>query len=262
MSTTEISLMAHLMRRAGMGATRDELEALVTQGYEAVVDDLVHPERFSRGGPDIVHPYLHGPLPEEPSPDDKRGPAAALLSRHRRARGIVPRKVDLPHGQLEATAEGKDGPLLAPGLRVRGFEVGTSEDEPAPAGDVPARRHGRLPHGPAGTVSRPFDAVLARQQRETTRTSRTRITGESCSSCFSMGVGNYTEEDVKSSAYAFTGWSFVQPAHGAVPYGKWATRFDFREADHDYGEKTFLGVTGALDGTGRDRHGRRPARDG
>ena len=66
---------------------------------------------------------------------------------------------------------------------------------------------------------------------------------------FSMGVGNYTEEDVKSSAYAFTGWSFVQPAHGSVPYGKWATRFDFREADHDYSEKTFLGVTGTLDGT-------------
>ena len=66
---------------------------------------------------------------------------------------------------------------------------------------------------------------------------------------FSMGVGNYTEEDVKNSAYAFTGWSFVQPAHGAVPYGKWATRFEFRKEDHDFGEKTFLGVSGALDGT-------------
>ena len=68
MSTTEISLMAHLMRRAGMGATRDELEALVEKGYEAVVDDLVHPERFSQGGPDIVHPYLHGPLPRRAVP--------------------------------------------------------------------------------------------------------------------------------------------------------------------------------------------------
>ena len=80
MSTTEISLMAHLMRRAGMGATRDELEALVEKGYEAVVDDLVHPERFSEGGPDIIHPYLHGPLPEEPFPTITRTCCCATIA--------------------------------------------------------------------------------------------------------------------------------------------------------------------------------------
>ena len=33
----DIALMAHLMRRAGFGATRDELEARVAKGYEATV---------------------------------------------------------------------------------------------------------------------------------------------------------------------------------------------------------------------------------
>ena len=38
------ALMAHLMRRAGFGATREELEARVAKGYEATVEELLHPE--------------------------------------------------------------------------------------------------------------------------------------------------------------------------------------------------------------------------
>ena len=40
----DIALMAHLMRRAGFGATRDELEARVAKGYDATVEELLHPE--------------------------------------------------------------------------------------------------------------------------------------------------------------------------------------------------------------------------
>ena len=40
----DIALMAHLMRRAGFGASRDELEARVAKGYDATVEELLHPE--------------------------------------------------------------------------------------------------------------------------------------------------------------------------------------------------------------------------
>ena len=40
----DIALMAHLMRRAGFGAGRDELEERVKKGYEATVEELLHPE--------------------------------------------------------------------------------------------------------------------------------------------------------------------------------------------------------------------------
>jgi hypothetical protein len=40
----DIALMSHLMRRAGFGAGRDELEARVAKGYEATVEELLHPE--------------------------------------------------------------------------------------------------------------------------------------------------------------------------------------------------------------------------
>jgi uncharacterized protein (DUF1800 family) len=66
---------------------------------------------------------------------------------------------------------------------------------------------------------------------------------------FSMGIGNYTEDDVKSSAQAFTGWTFKNPIPTAKPYGRFKWQFEFRPDLHDYGEKTFLGETGHFDGT-------------
>ena len=36
-----IELMAHLMRRAGFGATRDELDPCSSKGYEATVERLL-----------------------------------------------------------------------------------------------------------------------------------------------------------------------------------------------------------------------------
>ncbi len=53
---------------------------------------------------------------------------------------------------------------------------------------------------------------------------------------FTLGIGNYTEVDVKEGARAFTGW-----AHDG-------DRFVFRKNDHDDGEKRFLGRRGKFDG--------------
>ena len=44
MADAEIALMAHLMRRAGFGATRDEMEAYVAKVYKDTVEELLHPE--------------------------------------------------------------------------------------------------------------------------------------------------------------------------------------------------------------------------
>jgi uncharacterized protein (DUF1800 family) len=53
---------------------------------------------------------------------------------------------------------------------------------------------------------------------------------------FSMGVGNYTERDVREAARAFTGWTND------------ALEFRFDADQHDFGEKTFLGQTGPFNG--------------
>ena len=55
---TDINLAAHLMRRAGFGASRDELEALSRQSYRDIVDDLLNPERFPEVDDFIVRRYF------------------------------------------------------------------------------------------------------------------------------------------------------------------------------------------------------------
>ena len=54
---------------------------------------------------------------------------------------------------------------------------------------------------------------------------------------FTMGRGNYTENDVKEAARAFTGWGFNLQGE-----------FMFRRNQHDDGSKTVLGKTGNFDG--------------
>jgi uncharacterized protein (DUF1800 family) len=64
---------------------------------------------------------------------------------------------------------------------------------------------------------------------------------------FSLGVGNYTEEDIKNAARAFTGWTFTQ-CIPLYPFGTYLSEFEFRQDDHDFGEKIFLGEVGNFDG--------------
>jgi uncharacterized protein (DUF1800 family) len=54
---------------------------------------------------------------------------------------------------------------------------------------------------------------------------------------FTIGIGNYTEQDIKESARAFTGWSFNKNGE-----------FFLKKKKHDFGEKTFMGKTGDFDG--------------
>lgn len=66
---------------------------------------------------------------------------------------------------------------------------------------------------------------------------------------FSMGIGNYTEDDVKYCACAFTGWTFKDAIPGVKPYGRFRWKFAFHPDRHDDGEKEFLGERSHFDGT-------------
>ena len=54
---------------------------------------------------------------------------------------------------------------------------------------------------------------------------------------FTLGRGNYTENDIKEGARAFTGWGFDKTG-----------QFTFRQNAHDTGDKTFFGKTGNFNG--------------
>ena len=40
---TDLDLVAHLLRRAGFGADRDEIERYADKSYDEIVDDLLAP---------------------------------------------------------------------------------------------------------------------------------------------------------------------------------------------------------------------------
>ena len=54
---SEMALFAHLMRRAGFSATRDELVSYVEQGYEATVEELLSPGDPGNMPDDIIRRY-------------------------------------------------------------------------------------------------------------------------------------------------------------------------------------------------------------
>lgn len=55
---------------------------------------------------------------------------------------------------------------------------------------------------------------------------------------FTIGRGNYSEQDIKEAARAFTGWS-----------SNLKGEFIFNKRQHDFGQKTFFGKKGKWDGT-------------
>jgi uncharacterized protein (DUF1800 family) len=54
---------------------------------------------------------------------------------------------------------------------------------------------------------------------------------------FTIGIGNYTENDIKEAAKAFTGWNYDEEGF-----------FELREKQHDDGPKTFMGATQNFEG--------------
>lgn len=54
---------------------------------------------------------------------------------------------------------------------------------------------------------------------------------------FTLGEGNYTEQDIKEGARAFTGWKTTLKV-----------KYKFAKKQHDYGSKTFMGQEGNFNG--------------
>jgi uncharacterized protein (DUF1800 family) len=55
---------------------------------------------------------------------------------------------------------------------------------------------------------------------------------------FTLGIGQYSEADIKEAARSFTGWNF----------DRFSDKFRFIQRQHDAGSKTVLGTTGRLKG--------------
>jgi uncharacterized protein (DUF1800 family) len=210
------TLTTHLLRRAGFGATEEEIQRYSAMGFEAAVDTLLHPERVS----DNVDDRLQEQGIDISVPG---GIQIAWLFRMLHTQRPLQEKMTLFwHGHF-ATAIGKvRDPLVMQWQNdtFRSYALGNFRGLAQAMARDPAML--RWLDGNQNRKGAPNEN-FARELME----------------LFTLGIGNYSEDDVKAGARAFTGWH-IDPTVMA---------FMFRPAAHDFGAKDFLGQSGTLDGS-------------
>ena len=227
----DIGLIAHLMRRAGFGAGRGELEAHAARGYEATVEWLLNPGDPGEFGEDLARRRAVG--------FDEGGAAFELwVVRMIHSNNPLEEKMALfLHGLFPVIYMSQGRALLNQLDSFRRHAFGSYRDLLVALSSDPAM-------------------LLFLNNNDNHMDAMNENYGRELIELFSMGVGNYTEKDVKECARAFTGWTLGNADYMAVragknsfdPYGSIAWHFEYRPEDHDESVKTFLGETGEFNG--------------
>ena len=228
MADQDIALMAHLMRRAGFGAPREELEARAAKGYAATVDELLHPEE--QEAVDRLDLVRYQPWAWKPATAYGMGATEWIYFMLNTRRPLEEKMVLFWH-QVFATGVAKvdhyDEVIdMITMFRARG--MGDYRELLVELAKNPAMIYWLDNcENHAGAVNENWGRELLE--------------------LFSMGVGNYNEEDVYQCSRAFTGWT-IESKLPKSPFGRFDWFFEYRNHDHDDEEKTFLGQTGRFNG--------------
>ena len=233
---SDLALFAHLMRRAGFSATRDELESCVEQGYEATVDELLTPGDPGNMPDDIIRRY-HVDQNELRQLD---GAGAYWIYRMITTQNPLEEKIALFWHGLFATGYAKLNQartLLNQIDMFRSSGLGSFRDLLVDLSKDPAM-------------------IIWLDNNENHNGAINENYGRELLELFSMGIGNYSEDDIKDCARAFTGWTLRNQEYMAMraskdsiwPYGRIAWHYQYREDDHDSGNKRFLGEQGDFNG--------------
>ena len=227
MSKGNLASISHLMRRAGFGATRSELEELSSMPYEEVVERLIHPERLENLEEDVLKRYNR----ELSYHDAFNVWAGRWVWRMINSKRPLEEKMALFWHHVFATAWYKSEHSPSIITQIDMFrEVGLSDLRTILVA---------LARDPA------MNYWLDNCENHADQTNEN--WGRELLELFSMGVGNYTEDDIKNAARAFTGWTFTQPIP-LYPHGYYGSEFQYLPEDHDETPKTFLGHTGDFNG--------------
>jgi hypothetical protein len=224
----DIALMAHLMRRAGFGAGRDELEARVAKGYEATVEELLHPE--TQEPVDAYTLLRYQPASLLPGGQPPMGNVNWMFYLVNTKRPLE-EKMALFWHHVFATGNAKVDnydQLLEQIKLFRDKGMGSYRELLVELSKNPSM-------------------IFWLDNNENHGNAVNENWGRELLELFSMGVGNYTEKDVREASRAFTGWTF-ETKIPRLPYGRFPWKFEYRPEDHDDGEKEFLGHRGRFNG--------------
>jgi uncharacterized protein (DUF1800 family) len=235
-------LAAHLLRRAGFSGTPDEVARLAAMSPHDAAESLIHFDDTSNFlPPPSVAPY---PAPRAiafKGMDDMAKREAAQARRKQAVGDIVAlqlwwlnRMLTTPaplqekmtfilHGHFTTAAIEKGvwpSLVLAQNQLFRQYALGDLRDLTLAVSKDPAM-------------------LLYLDNAENNKSHPNENYARELMELFTLGIGNYSEEDIRQSARAFTGWT-IDRQTGA---------FTFNPRTHDDGTKSFLSRTGNFDGS-------------
>jgi uncharacterized protein (DUF1800 family) len=230
----------HLLRRAGFGGTPDEVDALYRLGLDGAVDRLVNFDVLPFACPEphfdplVLERYDRAAL--RGLPESERQALQQLRQRRERAAHAetrtwwLDRMLTTPRPLEEKMTLFWHGHFTSGAREVRRALYMKEQN------DLLRRLCVGRFHDLLRGISRDPAMLVYLDNARSRATQPNENFARELLELFTLGVGNYRENDIRAAARAFTGWSLDDD------------EFRFRRFIHDSGRKTFLGETGAWGG--------------
>ncbi len=206
----------HLLWRTGFGATHDEIEQATAEGLDKTLDRILQPQPED-GVFESTAELLHNTAIDTGNIADLK---AWWLYRMLNSANPLVEKMSLFWHNHFATSYAKVqsvDQMAAQNALIRAHAVGSFR---------------KLLHG----MSRDVAMLVWLDSNSNRKRQANENFAREVMELFSLGEGNYTEQDIKQAARAFTGWH--------VRDGK----FWFNRSQHDFETKTVFGKSADMDG--------------
>ena len=232
----------HLLRRAGFGARPDELATYSALSISDAIDRLVFYERIADtvdaniGKSGYVGTTTRGVFSPASNITDSR---QRWLFRMVHSDRPLQEKMTLFWHNHFATGYSKVAGALGATEGARYMAAKSSEDPVRVRGQIEMLRENALGNFREILVNIAKDAAMLvwLDGRTNTRAKPQENFGREIMELFTIGVGNYTEEDVYAAARVFTGWNL--PRQGSATDGSQHYEFTYVAQQHDTAAKTF-----------------------
>jgi uncharacterized protein (DUF1800 family) len=230
----------HLLRRAGFGATREEIEQYAQMGVAATIERLLNYEQAPDDGlAALGHPgYPRLPTTFTPNTSISHARIRWLLRMAYTSRPLQEKMALMLHG-LFATSYVKISGLYGSTVGTRMMAAFPNEDAGGMRGQIEMLRDNALGNFRDIMLAIARDpAMLVWLDGETNKKGRPQENfSREVMELFSIGRLAHTEPDVYEGARVFTGWNLRRIGAADDPARRYEFFYDANE--HDTGAKTF-----------------------
>lgn len=234
--------IAHLLRRFGLGASRAELEFYEQLGLDGAIERLIEYQKYDEGFPVSVWEFAQYPNDQPPRLLPKQVATWWTLRLLSTQRPLQEKLTLFWHDHFAVSASKVQlGPAMYQYVEtLRQYANGNFVDF-------------------LRAISKDPAMILWLDNNTNVKGKPNENFAREVMELFTLGIGNYTEQDIQEVARAYTGWSFARGTQGRrqptseefkehIRSGKPFLEFQFRPLLHDNGVKRILGNEGRFDG--------------